>query len=368
MTYRVYAVGGCVRDRLLKEEGIDTAQGDRDWVVVGATPEELTAQGYLPVGADFPVFLHPDTHEEYALARTERKTVAGYHGFSFYTARDVTLEEDLQRRDLTINAIAQDADGALIDPYGGVGDIRQRVFRHVSRAFVEDPVRILRVARFAARLPMFTVAPETLLLMQEMVQCGESDALVAERVWAELSRGLMEVQPSRMLSILNECGYWSRSMSTISLSAEVFVNLDRAAQLHAPLPVRCALLFSNVHDADAARRALTALRAPKDVVEMVGLFSRVGEAMAHADSAVDFVSVFEKSDVLRRPERFSQLVQAVALRHPSLDTERILRLKEAFADIDAQRIAKATANPKDIASAIANARLQAVVCRWERSE
>ena len=368
MTYRVYAVGGCVRDRLLREQGIDTAPGDRDWVVVGATPEELTAQGYLPVGADFPVFLHPDTHEEYALARTERKTVAGYHGFSFYTARDVTLEEDLQRRDLTINAIAQDADGSLIDPYGGVEDIRRNVFRHVSRAFVEDPVRILRVARFAARLPMFTIAQETLLLMQEMVRCGESDALVAERVWAELSRGLMEIQPSRMLSILDECGYWSRSMSKIPLSANVLSDLDRAAQEQAPLPVRCALLFSNVREADETRRILTALRAPKDVVEMAGLFCRVSDAMVRADSALDFASVFEKSDVLRRPERFSLLVQAVALHHPSLDTERIHRLSRAYTDIDARRIAKATANPKDIAWAVAGARLQAVERNWEGSE
>ena len=180
---KAYVVGGAVRDALLGER-----VNDHDWVVTGASPQEMLDAGFVPVGRDFPVFLHPRTHEEYALARTERKTGPGYHGFSFHAAPDVTLEEDLARRDLTINAIAQDADGTLIDPYGGRQDIERRVLRHVSPAFVEDPVRILRLARFAARWPDFTVAPETLALMRTMVAAGEVDALVAERVWQEVAR------------------------------------------------------------------------------------------------------------------------------------------------------------------------------------
>src|SRR3954463_14404943 len=190
---RTYMVGGAVRDALL---GLPV--NDRDWVVVGATPQEMIASGYLPVGRDFPVFLHPQTREEYALARTERKTAAGYHGFTFHTAPDVTLEEDLQRRDLTINAMARAEDGTLIDPWGGRRDLEAKVLRHVSPAFAEDPVRILRLARLAARFVEFRGAPETEALLAEMVERGEVDALVPERVWKELSRGLMESAPSRM--------------------------------------------------------------------------------------------------------------------------------------------------------------------------
>ncbi len=184
--FAIYTVGGAVRDALL---GLPVK--DRDYVVVGADPEQLRALGYQPVGKDFPVFLHPDTHEEYALARTERKTAPGYAGFTFHAAADVTLEQDLMRRDLTINAIALDKQGNLIDPYGGQADIQNKIFRHVSVAYAEDPVRILRLARFAARFPDFSIASETMQLMQTMVQAGEVDALVPERVWQELSRGLM---------------------------------------------------------------------------------------------------------------------------------------------------------------------------------
>ncbi|HEX7634681.1 MAG TPA: multifunctional CCA tRNA nucleotidyl transferase/2'3'-cyclic phosphodiesterase/2'nucleotidase/phosphatase, partial [Noviherbaspirillum sp.] len=189
---KTYVVGGAVRDELL---GFPVQ--DRDHVVVGATPEEMLACGFTPVGKDFPVFLHPVTHEEYALARTERKTAPGYKGFVFHAASDVTLEQDLIRRDLTINAMAKDEDGAIIDPFGGRKDLQAKLFRHVSGAFVEDPVRILRVARFAARFPDFVVAAETNALMRSMVDAGEVDALVPERVWQELARGLMEAKPSR---------------------------------------------------------------------------------------------------------------------------------------------------------------------------
>ncbi len=202
---QLYEVGGAVRDALLGRPA-----SDRDWVAVGATPEELLALGYKPVGRDFPVFLHPQTGEEVALARTERKSGRGYHAFTFHASPEVTLEEDLARRDLTINAMARDAQGRLIDPFGGEGDLRERILRHVSPAFAEDPVRLLRVARFAARFHDFSVAPETMTLLQQLVQLGEVDALVAERVWQEVSRGLMEVRPSRMLQLLDGCGALAR--------------------------------------------------------------------------------------------------------------------------------------------------------------
>src|ERR1700712_1591260 len=198
---KIYTVGGAVRDQLL-----GLAIKDRDFVVVGATPDQMVQAGFRPVGKDFPVFLHPETQEEYALARTERKTAPGYHGFVFHTAPEVTLEQDLVRRDLTINAIARADDGSLVDPFNGQSDLAARIFRHVSPAFAEDPVRILRLARFAARFADFTVAPDTLALMRSMVDAGEVDALVPERVWQEVARGLMEAAPSRMLTVLRDCG------------------------------------------------------------------------------------------------------------------------------------------------------------------
>jgi len=202
---KTYVVGGAVRDAML---GLPVQ--DRDHVVVGATPEQMAALGFRAVGKDFPVFLHPDTQEEYALARTERKTAPGYKGFVFHAAADVTLEQDLVRRDLTINAMAQAEDGSIVDPFGGQKDLQARLFRHVSDAFIEDPVRILRVARFAARFTDFSVAPETNALMRRMVEDGEVDALVPERVWQELSRGLMEAKPSRMFGVLRDCGALAR--------------------------------------------------------------------------------------------------------------------------------------------------------------
>src|SRR5882762_5058852 len=196
---QVYTVGGWVRDQLL---GRPHGEGDRDWVVVGSTPEQMVELGFRPVGRDFPVFLHPQTHEEYALARTERKSGPGYRGFVVHAAPDVTLEQDLARRDLTINAMANDQAGNLLDPFGGRADLQARVLRHVGPAFVEDPVRILRLARFAARFFDFSIAPETLALARRMVREGEADALVPERVWQELARGLMEARPSRMIEVL----------------------------------------------------------------------------------------------------------------------------------------------------------------------
>ena len=247
----IYRVGGAVRDTLL---GLPVQ--DNDWVVVGASPQLMQAHGFLPVGKDFPVFLHPATHEEYALARTERKTAHGYKGFAVHAAPDVTLEQDLARRDLTINAIAQSPCGTLHDPYGGQRDLHNKTLRHVTAAFAEDPVRILRVARFAARFADFTIAPETMQLMQQMVAAGEVDHLVPERVWQEISRGLMQPTPSRMITVLRECGALARilpevdAMFGVPQSAEhhpeidsgahLLLVLDVAAHLHTALPVRFA--------------------------------------------------------------------------------------------------------------------------------
>ena len=242
--FQIYRVGGSVRDELL---GLPA--GDRDWVVVGATPEQMLAQGFQAVGKDFPVFLHPQSHEEYALARTERKTAPGYKGFAVHFSPDVTLEDDLLRRDLTINAIARAADGSLVDPFHGQADIQARIFRHVSPAFREDPVRILRLARFAARFPDFIIAPETLALMREMTAAGEVHALVAERVWQELSRGLMSQRPSRMLQVLDQAHALRILLPQLpepDTQPEWLKALDASAAAHDPLPVRFAILLAGM--------------------------------------------------------------------------------------------------------------------------
>ena len=258
--FRIYRVGGSVRDELIGRAG-----GDRDWVVVGATPELLTASGYKPVGNDFPVFLHPETHEEYALARTERKHGRGYRGFEFFASPEVTLEDDLARRDLTINAMAIDERGRLIDPHGGQADLRAGILRHVAPAFVEDPLRVLRVARFAARLG-FAVAPETRRLMRKVVLSGELATLAPERVWQELARGLTEEHPSQMLAVLRQCGALAALLPEVDAlfaaapdlsrrgarpSVLLSLALDFAARHRLPLPVRAAVLM---HDFTAANR------------------------------------------------------------------------------------------------------------------
>jgi len=339
---KIYQVGGAVRDGLL---GLPIA--DRDWVVVGATPEELLRQGYLPVGRDFPVFLHPQTHEEYALARTERKTAAGYHGFAVHADPGVTLEEDLARRDLTINAMALDeVSGHIIDPYGGQQDLLAKLLRHVSPAFVEDPVRILRLARFAARFADFSVASETQSQMQQMVQAGEVDALVPERVWQELSRGLMEQKPSRMIAVLRGCGALARLFPEldqlfgvpqpaehhpeIDTGAHLLLVLDACARAHAPLAVRFACLCHDLgkgltlpehlprHIGHEGRgvplvEALCARwRVPSDCKELAVLTAR---EHTHVHQSGGFspearLRLLERCDALRRPERFAGLLLA----------------------------------------------------------
>ncbi len=341
MTGRFYVVGGAVRDALL---GLPAS--DRDWVAVGSTPEELLAAGYKPVGRDFPVFLHPQTGEEVALARTERKSGRGYHGFSFHAAPEVTLEEDLSRRDLTINAIARDEDGTLIDPFGGQADLQARVFRHVSPAFVEDPVRLLRLARLAARFPDFSVAPQTRALLRGMVRDGEVDALVPERVWQELSRGLLHQRPSRMFELLRDCGALARLLPEVDrlwgvpqpaehhpevdTGVHLMLVLDMAAQLNASLPVRWACLMHDLgkgttpphqwprhvgHEGRSARLAQQVadrLRVPVDCRELADVVAREhGNVHRSAElGAAAVLRLFERCDALRRPARFAEVLQA----------------------------------------------------------
>ena len=350
---KIYMVGGAVRDQLL---GLQVA--DHDWVVVGATPEALTAQGFLPVGKDFPVFLHPHTREEYALARTERNTARGYRGFEVYAAPDVTLEQDLARRDLTINSIAVPAHpesasgtfepdfGALVDPYGGQRDLQAKVLRHVTDAFREDPVRILRLARFAARFADFSVAPETMALMQDMVAHGEVDALVPERVWHELARGLMEDKPSRMLEVLRDCGalahllpevdrLWgvpqrADSHPEIDTGIHLMMVLDMAAQLGAPLPVRFACLCHDLgkgttpadvlprhigHEERSARLlkgVCQRLRVPVECREIADVVAREhGNIHRSSDfSPAAVVRLLERCDAFRKPQRLADILLA----------------------------------------------------------
>jgi tRNA nucleotidyltransferase (CCA-adding enzyme) len=338
---KTYQVGGAVRDRLL-----GVAHGDRDWVVVGATPEQLLTQGFTPVGRDFPVFLHPQTREEYALARTERKSAPGYRGFVVHADPSVTLEDDLRRRDLTINAIAQDDDGTLIDPFGGAADLRAGILRHVSDAFAEDPVRILRLARFAARWPRFTVADETMTLCRAMVQAGEADALVPERVWQELSRGLMEARPSRMFAVLRDCGALARLLPEvdrlwgvpqpaehhpeIDSGVHLMMVLDVSAATAAPLAVRYACLAHDLgkgttprddwprqiaHEARSVQLAdalAERLRVPAECRELGEIVARE-HGNIHRSATLDAAAtlrLLERCDALRRPERFEQALWA----------------------------------------------------------
>jgi len=342
---QIYLVGGAVRDRLLGRP-----VHDRDWVVVGATPAEMEAHGFLPVGRDFPVFLHPETREEYALARTERKSGHGYRGFTVHAAPDVTLEEDLSRRDITINSIASSPDessaAGLFDPYHGVRDLEARVLRHVTDAFREDPVRILRVARFAARFTDFTVAPETMQLMREMVEDGEADHLVPERVWQELARGLMEERPSRMFEVLKDCGalavllpeverLWGVPQRAeyhpeVDTGIHLMMVLDMAARLEAPLTVRFACLTHDLgkgttpadvlprhigHEMRSARLlqgVAERLRVPLDCRETADVVAREHGNIHRSGelNAAALLRLLERCDALRKPERFADVLLA----------------------------------------------------------
>jgi len=338
---QIFLVGGAVRDTLLGIIG-----SDRDWVVVGSTPEEMVAQGFTPVGKDFPVFLHPKTREEYALARTERKTAPGYKGFVVHAAPDVTLEQDLARRDLTINAIARDSEKNLIDPFNGQQDLHDQVFRHVTDAFREDPVRILRLARFAARFPQFRIAPDTQSLMHAMVQAGEVDALVRERVWQELAKGLMAVQPSRMLQVLRDCGALQRLLPEVDrlygvpqpeehhpevdTGIHLEMVLDECARMNASLDVRFAALChdlgkGNTHPTALPRhighegRSVKLLRGVCERLRVPQTCKELAEVVAREHghihgclglSAEAVLRLLLRCDALRRPERFALALQA----------------------------------------------------------
>jgi tRNA nucleotidyltransferase (CCA-adding enzyme) len=378
---KMWMVGGAVRDALL---GLPV--NDHDWVVVGATPEEMLAAGYTPVGKDFPVFLHPQTKEEVALARTERKSAPGYRGFTVHADPSVTLEEDLMRRDLTINAMARADDGTLVDPYGGQRDLQNRVLRHVSPAFAEDPVRILRVARFAARYADFHVADETHGLMRQMVEAGEVDALVPERVWQELARGLMERTPSRMFEVLRHCGALARLLPEVDrlwgipqpaahhpevdTGVHLMLVLDMSARLDAPLAVRYACLGHDLgkgttradelprHIAHEARSVKLVeavserLRVPTECRELAvavarehGNVHRSGELNAAA-----VMRLLERCDAWRRPQRFAELLLACecdARGRTGLENEpypqraRLLRALDAALAVDTATVSAA---------------------------
>jgi len=404
MNGRFYVVGGAVRDALL---GLPAS--DRDWVVVGSTPEELVAAGFRPVGRDFPVFLHPETGEEVALARTERKSAPGYRGFTIHADPSVTLEEDLLRRDLTINAIARAEDGTLIDPHGGRRDLQARVFRHVSDAFVEDPVRLLRLARLAARFTDFTVAPETEALLERLVADGEVDALVPERVWQELSRGLMEARPSRMFEVLRRCGALARLLPEldrlwgvpqppehhpeIDCGVHAMLVLDMAARLQTPLTVRWACLMHDLgkgttppevlprHLGHEGRSAVLAQavaerwRVPNPCRELADLVAREHGNLHRSSEfgAAAVVRLLERCDAFRRPERFAEALLACECDargrtgledQPYPPRERLAALLEAARGIDTAAVAAAAAargaKGPQIAAAIQMARADAV--------
>jgi len=397
---KIYAVGGAVRDRLLGRPVTD-----QDYVVVGATPEEMERLGYRPVGKDFPVFLHPQTHEEYALARTERKTARGYKGFEIHASPEITLEQDLARRDLTINAIACDENGNIIDPYHGADDLKAGILRHVSDAFVEDPVRVLRVARFAARFG-FTIAPQTLDLMRKMVREGEVDHLVAERVWQELSRGLMEDKPSRMLLALRECGALRRILPEVDAlfgvpqpeqyhpevdtGIHVLLVLDYAAAQRFPLSVRFAALTHDLgkaltpaqhwprhhgHERLSVRLVdglCDRLRVPGECRDLAVLTARHhGEVhRARELRAATVLKLLSAADVYRKPARFEELLAACSsdyhgrtgLESRAYPQADLLRAAAAAARaVDAGRIAQGLdGDPARISTAIEAARLSAV--------
>ncbi|NYT60463.1 tRNA CCA-pyrophosphorylase [Alcaligenaceae bacterium] len=348
----VYIVGGAVRDALLGQPA-----GDRDWVVVGATPEQMSARGFIPVGGDFPVFLHPRTKEEYALARTERKSGRGYKGFTFYTGTDVTLEDDLQRRDLTVNAIAQAPDGSLVDPLGGQADLQQRILRHVGQAFVEDPVRLLRLARFAARFHEFSIAPETLALAKQLVSDGEVDALVPERVWREVAKGLMVQQAGRMFQVLAETGALARVLPGLTFNDVISsAELMCAARSNLSLASRFALVCRLSDDPQSVARHV---KAPSECQDYARLLPVILDQV-DANGASAWLALLERCDALRKPDRFLVLISAAQC-VKDIDTQAWQARVQALRSIDGGAIARATpGRPDRIKAALYEARLAAL--------
>ncbi|MDP1659717.1 MAG: multifunctional CCA addition/repair protein [Methylotenera sp.] len=397
---RIYLVGGAVRDELL---GLTVK--DKDYVVVGSTPEEMESAGFKPVGKDFPVFLHPQTHDEYALARTERKTAKGYKGFAVHASVDVTLEEDLARRDLTINAIAKDSAGKLTDPYNGLADIQSKMLRHVSDAFAEDPVRILRAARLSARFAEFSIAPETNQLMQQMVDAGEVDTLVAERVWQELAKGLMEDKPSRMFDVLRACGALQKILPEldklwgvpqppqhhpeIDTGIHIMLVIDYAAKQNFSLAVRFAALMHDLgkgvtslevlprhigHEERSVRLLkdiCKRLRVPNDCKELAQIVAKFHGKLHQAlqmrpSTLLEFLI---ELDAIRQPARFKEFIKACEADSrgrtgfencttPAADL--MIKVLEAASSIDAGLVASEFTEPEKIKIAVFEARLKAV--------
>src|SRR5688500_9406394 len=315
----------------------------------------MVKQGFKPVGKDFPVFLHPQTHEEYALARTERKSGRGYKGFTVYAAPEVTLEEDLKRRDLTINAIAKREDGILIDPFGGQKDLASKILRHVSDAFAEDPVRILRVARFAARFG-FAVHPGTMALMRRMVQEGEADYLVAERVWQEFSKGLVEAHPQRMFEVLERSGLSAKLIPELATPPAAITELSSAAE-------RFALLTWPLEEA-GVNALCQRLRAPNEVRELALTACRSRKKFA-SSTAEGLLELLKTADAFRRPERFAELLRVAQLADSGIDNARIERALRAAAAVNGGAIAAKASSPDQIPRLLDEARLKAIAasCR-----
>ncbi len=399
---QTYLVGGAVRDALM---GLPTT--DHDWVVVGATPETMVAQGFKPVGKDFPVFLHPQSHEEYALARTERKSGHGYRGFTVHSSPDVTLEEDLARRDLTINAMAQSPDGHIIDPHGGQQDIANKLLRHVSGAFSEDPVRILRLARFAARFHDFNVADTTQALMREMVANGEVNHLVPERVWQEVSRGLMEQHPSRMFNVLRDCGalavllpevnrLWGVPQRAeyhpeVDTGIHLMMVLDMAARLQAPLPVRFACLCHDLgkgttptdvlprhlgheqRSVQLLRPLCERLRVPVECKELAEVVAREHGHIHQSEgfSAAALMRLLERLDAFRKPQRMLLIVQACEAdargrlgltERPYTQGTHLLQSMDTAISVDASAVSQAALAQGQQGAAIGRSIAQAREC------
>jgi tRNA nucleotidyltransferase (CCA-adding enzyme) len=357
MSIKTYLVGGAIRDQLL---GLPVK--DRDWVVVGASPQAMLDKGYQPIGKDFPVFLDPKTHEEYALARTERKTAKGYHGFAFFADEDVTLEQDLSRRDLTVNAMAQDADGTLIDPYHGQRDLDQKVLRHVTLAFREDPVRILRVARFAARFADFSIASETMILMRGMVANGEADSLVAERVWQEIAKGLMEAKPSRMFDVLQDTGLLQKILPSLINNTLALQALDLAASQRYALAVRFATL----------QLPAQSLKAPSDCTQLTQVVAKLLNSFKANLNALQIYQCLERGDAIRQPERFGLALKAFECLQPETPTSPLKNSLQAILAVASEPIAlqalRDGLSGAQVGEVIAKARIEAIALRQAQDE
>ncbi|UAW98762.1 multifunctional CCA addition/repair protein [Halopseudomonas nanhaiensis] len=375
-SFKRYLVGGAVRDQLLGRPVTE-----RDWVVVGATPEDMTAAGYRPVGQGFPVFIDPATGEEYALARTERKSGRGYGGFVFHTSPDVTLEQDLIRRDLTINAMALADDGSIIDPYGGQPDLQRRLLRHVSPAFGEDPLRVLRVARFAARYADlgFRVADETLQMMRGIAESGELQALTPERSWKEISRALMEARPDAFFETLGNCGSLPQVFPELQRDRpeeDLLATLKKAAELDLPLPARWACLLENLagcSDGDRCQRedvtrvaaANRRFKVPRDCQDLALLTARFQPCCIEAQNlpALELLELFKAFDIYRRPERFEQFLgscQAIQRSDGQAGTHYLRQAVETARGVGVDALLKQGLNGAELGEALQNQRLQAL--------